>query len=202
MIARPAGARRIASQGASRRHAAQRARAGALRLGTEQDGRATVARCRRGYLPSPLDMPPVEGVDPKKKDKKLIRKPKPDEPFCGLVFKIVAGHATATFFYVRVYSGRLKANSRIPSTPAKDKKENVPQLWRIQADERQAGRRRRGGRHHRRHWPAEFGHRRHALRRPRSNLAGIDPVPRDGRFHGDRAGKLDGAKEARRRPRA
>jgi elongation factor G len=86
------------------------------------------------YLPSPLDMPPVEGVNPKKKDAKITRKPKSDEPFCGLVFKIVAD-SHGDLHYIRVYSGRLKANSRVLN-PGKDKKENVPQLWRIQADER------------------------------------------------------------------
>ncbi len=86
------------------------------------------------YLPCPTDMPPVEGINPKKKDAKLSRKPKPDEPFCGLVFKIMAD-SHGDLHYVRVYSGRLKANSRVLN-PVKDKKENVPQLWRIQADER------------------------------------------------------------------
>jgi elongation factor G len=86
------------------------------------------------YLPSPLDVPPVEGVDPKKKDAKLARKPETTEPFCGLVFKIQADRH-GDLHYVRVYSGRLKANSRMLN-PGKDKKENVPQLWRIQADHR------------------------------------------------------------------
>ena len=86
------------------------------------------------YLPSPADMPPVEGCDPKKKDAKLSRKPDADEPFSGLVFKIQADRH-GDLHYVRVYSGVLKANSRMYN-PGKDKKENVPQLWRIQADER------------------------------------------------------------------
>jgi elongation factor G len=87
------------------------------------------------YLPSPADVPPVEGVDPKNPAKKIIRKPSLDEPFCGLVFKIDADkHGDLS--YVRVYSGELKANSRALN-PGKDKKENVPQLWHIQADRRQ-----------------------------------------------------------------
>ena len=86
------------------------------------------------YLPSPLDMPPVEGADPEKDDATILRKPKPDEPFCGLLFKIQADRH-GDLDYVRVYSGRLKANSRVYN-PGKDKKENVPQLWRIQADRR------------------------------------------------------------------
>jgi elongation factor G len=84
------------------------------------------------YLPSPADVPPIEGVDPKKRDKVLTRKPSVDEPFCGLVFKIDA-RKTGDLHYVRIYSGQLKANSRVLN-PGKDKKENVPQLWHIQAD--------------------------------------------------------------------
>ena len=87
------------------------------------------------YLPSPADVPPVQGVDPKKPDKKLIRKPDVDEPFCGLVFKIQADKH-GDLHYVRVYSGRLKANTRA-FNPGKDKKENVSQLWHVQADRRE-----------------------------------------------------------------
>jgi elongation factor G len=86
------------------------------------------------YLPSPLDIPPVEGVDPET-GKKSARKADPGEPFCGLLFKIQADrHGDLDF--VRVYSGRLKAGSRV-FNPGKGKKENVPQLWRIQADSRE-----------------------------------------------------------------
>ena len=86
------------------------------------------------YLPSPLDVPPVEGVDPKKPDKKLKRTCDVDEPFCGLVFKILADkHGDLAF--VRVYSGTLKANTRAYN-PGKDEKENIAQLWHIQADDR------------------------------------------------------------------
>jgi elongation factor G len=87
------------------------------------------------YLPSPADKPPVEGVNPKRCDAKEIRKPSPDEPFCGLVFKIDTDKH-GDLHYVRVYSGELKANSRALN-PGKDKKENVPQLWHIQADRRE-----------------------------------------------------------------
>ena len=87
------------------------------------------------YLPSPLDMPPVEGVDPKKPDKVLKRTPDVDSPFCGLVFKVQADRH-GDLCYVRVYSGLLKAGSRVLN-PGKDKKENVPQLWQIQADRKE-----------------------------------------------------------------
>ncbi len=84
------------------------------------------------YLPSPADMPPVEGTSLQKKEATVIRrKPDPTEPFCGLVFKVVPAK-TGDLAWVRVYSGQLKGNSRLYN-PAKDKKENVAQLWHIQA---------------------------------------------------------------------
>jgi elongation factor G len=86
------------------------------------------------YLPSPSDVPPVEGVDTKNSDKRLVRKPNEDEPFCGLVFKVLA-EKTGDLYFVRVYSGTLKANSRVLN-PGKDKKENAAQLYQVQADRR------------------------------------------------------------------
>jgi elongation factor G len=84
------------------------------------------------YLPSPLDRPPVTGTNPKKKDKEEKRKPDPKEPFCGLVFKIVASDH-GELFYVRVYSGVLKSQSR-PYNPGRDSKEMVSKLYHTMAD--------------------------------------------------------------------
>ena len=88
------------------------------------------------YLPSPADVPPVEGLDPKKKEPVTVqRPPDPDAPFCGLVFKILAEkHGDIAF--VRVYSGTLKAGSRAWN-PERQKKENIAQLWHVQADRRE-----------------------------------------------------------------
>ncbi|MCA9234825.1 MAG: elongation factor G, partial [Planctomycetales bacterium] len=103
------------------------------------------------YLPSPLDVPPVKGVDPSGKGKghhkskkqaaeseaeptKIQRRPDPDEPFCGLVFK-VQPYKTGDLCWVRIYSGTLKGNSRVLN-PGKDQKENVAQLWRIHASKK------------------------------------------------------------------
>ena len=83
------------------------------------------------YLPSPGDRPPVEGVDPQDPEKRICRKPSLDEPFCGLVFKILPAK-TGDLYWIRVYSGTLKANSRVLN-PQRDKKENVAQLWQIHA---------------------------------------------------------------------
>jgi elongation factor G len=88
------------------------------------------------YLPSPADVPPVEGLDPAKKVPTTIsRKADPQAPFCGLVFKIIA-EKHGDLYFVRVYSGTLKAGSRAWN-PLQQKKENVAQLWHVQADRRE-----------------------------------------------------------------
>ncbi len=87
------------------------------------------------YLPSPLDRPPIEGVNIKKRDKPEQRKPDSKEPFCGLVFKILPAK-TGDMSWLRVYSGELKPNTRALN-PGKDKKDNVAQLWRIHATKRE-----------------------------------------------------------------
>jgi elongation factor G len=62
------------------------------------------------YLPCPIDRPAVTGIDPKKPEKILERKPNAKEPFCGLVFKVLPAK-TGDMFWIRVYSGRLDSNS-------------------------------------------------------------------------------------------
>jgi elongation factor G len=84
------------------------------------------------FLPSPLDRPPVQGTNPRKKDKTETRKPDPKEPFCGLVFKVVADPHGEVFF-VRIYSGTLRPQSR-PLDPGKDAKELVSKIYRVYAD--------------------------------------------------------------------
>jgi len=87
------------------------------------------------FLPSPLDVPPVEGTHPKKKDKKERRKSDPSEPFCGLVFKIQSDlHGDLAF--VRIYSGILEEGTR-HFNPRTDGKETVQRLLRIRAGDRE-----------------------------------------------------------------
>ncbi|MEM8912167.1 MAG: elongation factor G [Planctomycetota bacterium] len=87
------------------------------------------------FLPSPLDRPPVEGIDPKNQDNLLRRGPSSKEPFCGLVFKILPAK-TGDNYWIRVYSGELKQNSRV-QCPNRDKKENIAQLWQIHASKKE-----------------------------------------------------------------
>jgi elongation factor G len=67
------------------------------------------------YLPSPLEVPPVEGLEPVKgeEDRPAVRKPSDDEPFSALAFKIAADPYVGKLTYFRVYSGRLEAGSRV-----------------------------------------------------------------------------------------
>ncbi|MGL4420472.1 MAG: EF-Tu/IF-2/RF-3 family GTPase, partial [Gemmataceae bacterium] len=84
------------------------------------------------YLPSPLDRTSVSGINPKNRDKEEKRKPDVKEPLAALVFKAV-WHPNGHRFFVRVYSGTLKPNSRVMN-PAKDTKENIAKLFKVHAD--------------------------------------------------------------------
>jgi len=89
-------------------------------------------------LPNPLDRPAIQAINPNPKkgeDAKVERHPDPKEPFCGLIFKIVA-EQHADFYFLRVYSGTLKSGSRMIN-PRTGKKELISQLWRIQAGSRE-----------------------------------------------------------------
>lgn len=94
------------------------------------------------YLPSPLDRPPVEGINPQPTKRKgppagtpEERSVSVDEPVCGLVFKIQADkHGDLCF--IRVYSGQLKSGSRLLNART-GKKELISQLWRVHADSRE-----------------------------------------------------------------
>jgi elongation factor G len=100
--------------------------------GREHAGAQPVMDAVCWYLPSPLDRVAVVGTNPRKKDKEERRKPDPKEPFCGLVFKIVAD-PHGELFYLRIYSGTLKSQSR-PYNPGKDRKEMVSKVYHIFAD--------------------------------------------------------------------
>ncbi|PRY43546.1 elongation factor G [Umezawaea tangerina] len=95
------------------------------------------------YLPSPLDVPPVEGtlqdgVTP------ASRKPSKEEPFAALAFKIAAHPFFGKLTYIRVYSGKLSAGTQVINS-TKDRKERIGKLFQMHAnkeqpvDEAQAG---------------------------------------------------------------
>jgi elongation factor G len=67
------------------------------------------------YLPSPLDVPPVHGLDPRT-EHELTRHADPDEPFSALAFKVMSDPFVGKLTYIRVYSGQVKAGDRLVNT--------------------------------------------------------------------------------------
>jgi elongation factor G len=95
------------------------------------------------FLPAPTDIEDVKGLDPKDTEKELVRKLTPDEPFCGLAFKIV-DDKFGTLTYVRVYSGVLEAGTRVLNAN-KNSKENISRMFQMSANDRIARERAEAG---------------------------------------------------------
>jgi len=87
------------------------------------------------YLPSPMDIPPVEGTHPETGAKET-RKASDDEPFSGLVFKLQADPFVGQLSYFRVYSGVLKAGSYVFNATTGDK-ERIGRIVRMHANSRE-----------------------------------------------------------------
>ncbi len=90
------------------------------------------------YLPSPLDVPPVEGVNPYT-DKVETRSTDLDEPLAALVFKIATDPYVGRLAYFRVYSGKIKVGARVVNgtNTAKRHRERISKLLRMYADRRE-----------------------------------------------------------------
>jgi elongation factor G len=87
------------------------------------------------FLPSPLDVPPMMGINPKT-DEEEPRAPDESAPFSGLAFKIVSDPYVGRLAYVRVYSGKLTSGSYVYNT-TKDNRERVGRLLRMHANHRE-----------------------------------------------------------------
>jgi len=88
------------------------------------------------YLPSPVDLPAVEGMDVQDEDKKLTRKRTPEDHFSGLAFKIMSDPFVGQLSYVRVYSGKISVGEVVLNTRT-DKKERIAKILRMQANDRE-----------------------------------------------------------------
>lgn len=88
------------------------------------------------YLPSPLDIPAVEGHDLKDPDNMLLRKPEIEEPFAGLAFKVQADPHMGKLVYIRIYSGCLQAGTYIFNS-TKNKKERIARIVQMHANQRE-----------------------------------------------------------------
>ncbi|MBK9146398.1 MAG: elongation factor G [Flavobacteriales bacterium] len=84
------------------------------------------------YLPSPVDIDAVTGINPDT-DQEVIRKPDPDEPFAGLAFKIATDPFVGRLAFFRAYSGVLEAGSYVQNTRS-GKKERISRIFQMHSN--------------------------------------------------------------------
>ena len=87
------------------------------------------------YLPSPLDVPPVHGIDPRT-EHELSRRPSEDEPFSALAFKVMSDPYVGKLTYFRVYSGKVKTGDRVLNVTT-GKSERIGRLLQMHANHRE-----------------------------------------------------------------
>jgi len=85
------------------------------------------------YLPSPLDVPAVEGHDVRDEEKVVVREPKSTEPFAALAFKVMTHPFFGRLTYIRVYSGAANQGDQVLNS-TKDKKERIGKLFQMHAN--------------------------------------------------------------------
>ena len=86
------------------------------------------------YLPSPLDIPPMHGINLKEEDE--IREASDDAPFSALAFKIMTDPFVGTLTFARIYSGKLEAASTVLNS-VKDKREKIGRMLLMHANNRE-----------------------------------------------------------------
>ncbi len=87
------------------------------------------------FLPSPLDVPPVHGLDPRT-EHELSRRPAVDEPFAALAFKVMTDPYVGKLTYFRVYSGMVKAGDRVVNTTT-GRTERIGRILQMHANHRE-----------------------------------------------------------------
>jgi len=88
------------------------------------------------FLPSPLDIPPVKGLDPAKEDRVLERKADDDAPFAALAFKIANDPFVGNLTFFRVYSGQLTSGTAVMNS-TRGKRERIGRILRMHANKRE-----------------------------------------------------------------
>ena len=88
------------------------------------------------FLPSPLDIPPTEGIKPGKAEEEITREHSDDAPFSALAFKLMTDPYVGKLTYLRVYSGTLEKGGTVENT-TKGKKERIGRLLQMHANTRE-----------------------------------------------------------------
>ncbi|MGC2322674.1 MAG: elongation factor G, partial [Terriglobales bacterium] len=88
------------------------------------------------FLPSPIEIPPVEGLDPDHPDKKVIRKADDNEPLSALAFKIMTDPFVGQLTFIRVYSGQIKTGDSVWN-PRLQRRERIGRLLKMHANKRE-----------------------------------------------------------------
>src|SRR6266478_7447350 len=86
------------------------------------------------YLPSPLEVPPIMGIDPKGNE--VVRNPDDKEPFAGLAFKIMDDPYVGTITFCRIYSGTMSSGTGVINS-TKDRKERIGRMLLMHANNRE-----------------------------------------------------------------
>ncbi|MFA6253436.1 MAG: elongation factor G [Patescibacteria group bacterium] len=88
------------------------------------------------YLPSPLDVPELEGTEPRNEEHKILIKAEDNEPFTALAFKVATDPYVGRLTFIRVYSGQLTSGSYVLNAN-KDKRERIGRILRMHANHRE-----------------------------------------------------------------
>jgi len=88
------------------------------------------------YLPSPIEIPPVQGLDPDHPDKKITRKADDNEPLAALAFKIMTDPFVGQLTFIRLYSGQIKTGDSVWN-PRLERRERIGRLLKMHANKRE-----------------------------------------------------------------
>jgi elongation factor G len=88
------------------------------------------------YLPSPLDIPGVVGLEVGSEDREVVRQPDPAEPFAALAFKIMSDQHLGKLTYIRIYSGTLESGTAVLNS-TKGRKERIGKIYQMHANKRE-----------------------------------------------------------------
>ncbi len=128
------------------------------------------------YMPAPIDIPPIKGVDPDTGEED-VRKSSDSEPFSALAFKIMADPFVGKLAFFRVYSGTLESGSYVYNS-TKGKKERIGRILQMHANKREEIEKVYSGDIAAAVGLEGYDYRRYSLRRQKRDYIGIHGIPR------------------------